>query len=292
MTTMNNNAVNQPKAHEIEVRKPGFFGKIKWAVVKAGFSTFGRSSKGVRTGYRFGFDSGNMLDYVYVNKAHGTLLVGKLVDRFYLNSIGWRGIRARRVLLKQMLKAEIENNRADGIKTRILDVAAGPGRYLQELLQEIGEEKGDVEVLCRDLSLAGVTQGAQQAQEAGIKHIQYEQGDAFNPAPTNATLGSAPNVIVVSGLYELMLEDEIIRTSLKTLYKFLTPGGAIFYTAQNRHPQLEFIANVLPNRDGIPWVMRCRPVEAMDNWGKEAGFKQVESRIEEVGLFSVTTGRK
>jgi hypothetical protein len=30
----------------------------------------------------------------------------------------------------------------------------------------------------------------------------------------------------------------------------------------------------------------------MDNWGKEAGFKQVESRIEEVGLFSVTTGRK
>lgn len=122
--------------------------------------------------------------------------------------------------------------------------------------------------------------------------ISYEQGDAFNPAPADAQLGGAPNVIVVSGLYELMLDDGIIRRSLKQLYQMLAPGGAIYFTTQTHHPQLDFIANVLPNRNGALWVMKCRPAAQLEQWAREAGFTQIESQAEEVGLFTITVGRK
>lgn len=292
MVTHNEPMVSKVAQRDMEVREPGAFGKVKWAVMRALLSTAGRASKGVRIGYEHGFDSGTMLDYVYVNKAQGSFVVGRLIDRVYLNAVGWRAIRARRELLKEMLRDEVERNRRQGQPTRLLDVAAGPGRYLQELLQASGPEKGDVRVLCRDLAPAGLEQGQAQADAAGLRGIYYEVGDAFNPAPTDVALGGAPNVIVVSGLYELLLDDELIQKSLGRLFEMLAPGGAIYFTTQTQHPQLEFIANVLPNRDGLPWVMKCRPVGQLEAWVRRAGFRQVESRQEKVGLFTVTTGRK
>lgn len=292
MTTTNFSQEIRHDMREMEVVKPSKLGQMKWAVMRFMMSTVGKTSQGVRIGYEHGFDSGTMLDYVYVNKAHGDWLIGKIIDRFYLNAIGWRAIRARRELLKAMLQAEIELNRAENKATRLLDVAAGPGRYLQELLQEVGAARGDVRILCRDLASAGLEQGRNRADELGLTAISYEKGDAFNPAPADTTLGGAPNIIVVSGLYELFLDDELIQASLGKLYEMLAPGGLIFFTTQTHHPQLEFIANVLPNREGIPWVMKCRTASQAETWAKQAGFRQVESRLEKVGLFSVTVGRK
>ena len=47
-------------------------------------------------GWGSGFDSGRTLDYVYENKPRGFTWLGRLIDKNYLNSIGWRGIRVRR----------------------------------------------------------------------------------------------------------------------------------------------------------------------------------------------------
>ncbi len=277
---------------QIIVSKPGVLGRMKWALLRGMLSTVGRASKGVRVGYQFGFDSGIMLDYVYLNRAQGVLGIGKLIDRAYLNAVGWRAIRARRALLEAMLRGRIERNRAAGEPTRLLDVAAGPGRYEQEVLWQSQPERGDLRFLCRDLSAENVLQGAKQAEAAGLTSIAFEQGDAFNPAPADAQLGGDPNVIVVSGLYELILDDETIRQSLKRLYEMLAPGGAIYFTTQTNHPQLDFIANVLPNRDGVLWVMKCRPVAQLEDWARQAGFIEITSQAEEVGLFTATVGRK
>ena len=267
-------------------------GQIKWAIMRGIFSTVGRTSKGIRIGYTFGFDSGMMLDYVYINQAQGSFGVGKLIDRLYLNAIGWRAIRARRALLQQRLYDEVERNRAQCKATRLLDVASGPGRYLQELLSKCEPERGDLHILCRDLSMHDLALGTKRAEAAGLQTIHYQQGDAFNPAPTDAQLGGPPNVIVVSGLYELILEDEIIQQSLQRLYQMLEPGGTLYFTTQTQHPQLEFIANVLPNRNGAPWIMKCRPSTQLEAWAHQAGFSQIESQLEEVGLFTVTGARK
>jgi SAM-dependent methyltransferase len=293
MATQNRRATTtQEAAQQITVVTPGPLERMKWALMRGLLSTVGRASKGVRIGYRFGFDSGIMLDYVYLNQAQGVPGIGTLIDRTYLNAVGWRAIRARRVLVQEMLLAEIERNRAESRSTRLLDVAAGPGRYLQEVLRQSQPERGDLRILCRDLAPENVMQGTKQAAAAGLKGITFEQGDAFDPAPTDTQLGGAPNVVIVSGLYELILEDELIQQSLARLYQLLAPGGAIYFTTQTHHPQLDFIANVLPNRNGVFWVMKCRPVAQLEEWARRAGFVQITSQVEEVGLFSVTTGRK
>ena len=58
------------------------------------------------------------------------------------------------------------------------------------------------------------------------------------------------------------------------------------------NPQLEFIANVLPNRNGALWVMKCRSSAQLEAWAQQAGFKSAKSQLEEVGLFTVTEARK
>ncbi|MFD4768984.1 class I SAM-dependent methyltransferase family protein [Streptomyces niveus] len=270
-------------------RRTGSLNRARWAAMRLLLGTVGRASAGIRIGYRHGFDSGSMLDYVYVNKAGGFPLVGHLIDRVYLNAVGWRAIRARRELLKDVLRKEIARRGGGegvGRGVRVLDVASGPGRYLQDLLAEY--EPGTVHVECRDLDRAGLAQGERQAAERGLTGISYAYGDALDPAPSS----DAPDIVVVSGLYELLLDDSVIEASVARLREMLAPGGVLVFTTQTHHPQLEFIANVLPNREGDLWEMRCRPVELAERWAAQAGFTEVASRREPVGLFTVTTARR
>ena len=60
------------------------------------FRQLGALSDGIDVGRTFGFSSGEMLDYVYENRASGWGPLGRWIDRIYLDSIGWRGIRERR----------------------------------------------------------------------------------------------------------------------------------------------------------------------------------------------------
>ena len=256
--------------------------ELKWSVIRALLGTIGRTSKGIRIGYRHGFDSGTMLDYVYVNQARGLLGVGRLIDRVYLNAVGWRAIRARRELLQEVLQQEIA--RRPGREVFILDVAAGPGRYLQDLIAPYAS--GRVRVLCRDLAGPGLWQGERLARERGLKSIAYEMGDALAP---RIPAEGPPDVVVVSGLYELLLDDATIQQSLNSLRTLLAPGGTLVFTTQTNHPQLDFIANVLPNRNGDLWVMKCRPAQETETWATAAGYTQVSTRKEQLGLFTVTT---
>jgi hypothetical protein len=292
VTTKTKQVLQHEPGVQMSVTSPSLLGQLKWMSMRLLLSSVGRLSKGIRLGYRFGFDSGTMLDYVYVNQAQGALGIGVLFDRFYLNAVGWRAIRARSVLLQCKLCQEVERNRAQNAPIRLLDVASGPGRYLQSLLVSCGSETGDLRILCRDLATPGLVQGKKLARERALQHIFYEPGDAFAPASTDELLGGAPNVIVVSGLYELLLDDDLIQRSLKQLYELLAPGGSLYFTTQIQHPQLDFIANVLPNRDGKPWIMKCRPVSLLEEWMQSAGFVQVQSEVEAVGLFAVTRGCK
>src|SRR5687768_15869734 len=77
---------------------------LRWRAIRAALRLGARISDGLALGYRHGFDSGPMLDYVYRNEARGRLLIGRAIDRLYLNQIGWRAIRARRVLLAATLR--------------------------------------------------------------------------------------------------------------------------------------------------------------------------------------------
>ncbi|MBI2171413.1 MAG: class I SAM-dependent methyltransferase family protein [Chloroflexi bacterium] len=267
--------------------------QARWAVIRSLFRTVGRASDGIALGFRYGFDSGEMLDYVYENKAKGRLLVGRALDRIYLNAIGWRAIRGRKELLKRVLLGEVIARAGQGRPVVILDVAAGPGRYLQDLCLELqvqGRPLNDVTIICRDMDAQGLSWGRRRAEGRALTNIRYEPGDACDPASL-AEVQPRPDIVVVSGLYELFTDPAPIRRSLLGIHAILNPGGTLVFTTQVRHPQLELIANVLVNREGKPWVMQCREATTMEGWARAAGFAVRSTQLESDGLFAVTTVR-
>src|SRR4029450_13964718 len=108
-----------------------------FAVARAGLKVAGQLSRGIEIGWRFGFDSGLSLDYVYRNEPTGWSPLGRLIDKSYLNSIGWRGIRQRKENLNKILRDLILKVHRENEPVRILDIAAGAGRYVIETIRDI-----------------------------------------------------------------------------------------------------------------------------------------------------------
>jgi len=249
-----------------------------------GLATGGRLSRGIQEGWRTGFDSGESLDHVYRDTAEGITPIGRLIDRFYLDSPGWRGIRQRKVHMLEMLERAIEMTTAKGEPVRVLDIAAGPGRYLLEAIKK----HPDIEIsgiLC-DRDEGGLEAGRKLAESLQVNSVEYRSSDAFDPQAI-ASHTPRPNVGIVSGLYELFPSNDLIRDSLRGLADAIPNGGLLIYTNQPWHPQQEMIARVLPNRDGEPWIMRCRTQAEMDQLVASVGFRKIGMLIDNEGIFSV-----
>ena len=253
--------------------------------------TIGKLSKGLTLGVKTGFDSGSTLDYVYKNQAQGCTPLGKMIDRTYLDSVGWRGIRIRKQHIEQLLKLAIQRIQALGKPVRIVDIAAGHGRYILEALQS--SDMQGYQVQLRDYSLINVTQGRALIAEKGMaEHVRFDEGDAFD-GQSLAQLMPRPTIAVISGLYELFPENHLIETSLEGLAQAVEQGGYLLYTNQPWHPQLELIARGLTShREGQPWVMRRRTQLEMDQLIERAGFKKVDQLIDEWGIFSVSIAQR
>ena len=255
-----------------------------FAVQRLSLSTLGRLSRGVRLGWESGFDSGRSLDYVYENEARGEMGVGKLIDRTYLDSVGWKGIRQRKIHLEKLLRVALR----ESSEPRILDVATGCGRYVLDVLKD----EPRAMALLRDFTPANVEQGREIARSMGLSdRVTFEVGDAFDEEAL-AKITPAPTVAVVSGLYELFGDNDMVLASLRGIARAMKGGGALVYTGQPWHPQLEMIARVLTNRDGKPWVMRRRTQEEMDDLVRAAGFTKVDMEIDRWGIFTVSLAKK
>jgi len=121
--------------------------------------------------------------------------------------------------------------------------------------------------------------------------VTFQLGDAFDE-DSLAAIRPAPNVAVVSGLYELFPDNGPVRRSLRGLARAVEPEGYLVYTGQPWHPQVEMIARVLNNREGRPWIMRRRTQEEMDDLVREAGFEKIAEEIDTWGIFTVSLARR
>jgi alpha-beta hydrolase superfamily lysophospholipase/SAM-dependent methyltransferase len=264
---------------------------LYWSATRANLRFGGLLSDGVRLGHATGFDSGSTLDYVYRNVPAGRGPVGRLIDRQYLNSIGWRGIRQRKLNIEELLQQAMEQLRARGLPLRIVDIAAGHGRYVLEALAA-GAERPD-RILLRDYSELNVREGRALIAQKGLGDIaEFEQGDAFDRASL-AALDPRPTIGIVSGLYELFPDNDLVARSLAGLADAIEPGGRLIYTGQPWHPQLELIARALTShRGGAAWVMRRRTQGEMDQLVAAAGFAKRRQLIDEWGIFTVSLAER
>ena len=265
---------------------------LYWAMTRQSLKLGGLLSEGVKLGHDTGFDSGSTLDYVYRNQARGVPLLGTLVDRMYLESIGWRGIRQRKLHVEELQREAMRQLRADGKPVHVLDVAAGHGRYVLEALQADLNTRPD-SILLRDYSELNVREGSALIRAKGLTDIaRFVQGDAFDRASL-AAVQPRPTLAIVSGLYELFDDNEMVLRSLQGISDAVPAGGWLVYTGQPWHPQLELIARALTShRAGQAWVMRRRVQAEMDQLVDEAGFEKIEQRIDEWGIFTVSLARR
>jgi len=265
--------------------------ELYWRATRAGLKLGASLSEGVKLGFETGFDSGSTLDYVYRNQPSGRSALGRLIDRTYLQSIGWRGIRQRKLHVEELLRLAMDRLREQERAVRIVDIAAGHGRYILEALQ--GIEPLPEAVLLRDYSDINVRDGQALIEAKGLGAIaRFVKGDAFDRADL-AALDPKPSLAVVSGLYELFGDNAMVGGSLVGLAEAVEPGGYLVYTGQPWHPQLELIARALTShREGQPWVMRRRSQGEMDQLVEAAGFRKLTQRIDEWGIFSVSLAQK
>ena len=248
--------------------------------------TLGTLSNGVKLGFETGFDSGSTLDYIYQNQPQGKNWLGQQFDKIYLHSIGWRGIRQRKINLEYMIKQAVSTLQNKDMPVRIVDIAAGHGRYVIEALSNIPAVE---QILLRDYSEINVNKGRQMIADNNMTDkAHFEIGDAFNEQQL-ASLNPQPTLGIVSGLYELFPDNTLLHSSLAGLAAAIPAGGILLYTNQLWHPQLKTIAwSLTSHRDGEPWIMRNRSQGEMDALVSAAGFDKCTEIIDEWGIFSVS----
>lgn len=263
-------------------------GNLQFMLTRMAIYKLGNISDGVKTGVMHGFDSGASLDKVYENNPKGSNILGKWIDNFYLNNIGWRGIRIRKEHLLELANIAIHNlNKTDKQNIRALDIASGNGYYMFELCQA----HKNLSVELRDYDTHNIEVLTQKAQTLSLDNrISVKQADAFNTDSYHDK--TAYDLAVASGVFELFGDNGAVMTAINGIYDSLTDEGYFIYTNQPWHPEQEFIGKTLNNHKGKNWVMRCRTQAEMDQLVAKAGFKKVAMRIDDFGIFSVSLAIK
>jgi hypothetical protein len=168
-----------------------------------------------------------------------------------------------------------------------MDIAAGHGRYVLDAV--LGGGAKPESILLRDYSDINVRDGQTLIAEKGLQDIaRFAQADAFDRDGL-AAVSPRPTLAVVSGLYELFGDNDLVARSLAGVGAAVEAGGYLVYTGQPWHPQLEMIARALTShRQGQAWVMRRRTQAEMDQLVAAAGFRKIAQRIDEWGIFTVS----
>lgn len=263
--------------------KAWYYGAMRFLL-----GSVGRLSKGVRIGLERGFDSGVMLDYVYDNRPQGSGRLGIAIDRAFLGAPGWRGIRNRGALVADKVAEAIRAAGKDGATVRLADLACGGGRYILEALKSVGV-RVPVRAVLRDYRRENVAKAEANAIRLGLD-VTVEPADAF--ADYHLRKLGQVDVVVVSGLHEIIPDDARVEAHFAQIARILVPGGRLILTVQPDHPQLEFIARVLKSHTGRPWAMRLRPLDLTTRWVEAAGLVVESIDMERSGIFGVLVARK
>ncbi|MBU5616464.1 alpha/beta fold hydrolase [Psychrobacter sp. TAE2020] len=284
-----------------------------FAITRFAMQKFGKVSSAIATGLEHGFDSGNSLDHVYYNQPSGKGGLGKAVDKFYLNNIGWQGIRIRREHILELgahalAEIELKNNyknkyddtqgkvdlhqryQSKPYQPKLLDIACGHGFYAFDLLTSFAELQAEL----RDYDTHNIQALQAKAQRLNLgDRVLACQRDAFDPASYQQDNNSEKfDMAIASGVFELFSDNTLPATALTGIYASLKEQGYLLYTNQPWHPEQEFISKTLNNHRGSSWVMRCRSQAEMDQLVDDAGFDKIAMRIDKFGIFTVSLAIK
>ena len=236
-------------------------------------------------GLEEGFDSGSSLDYVYKNEPSGKSIIGKSLDKYYLNEIGWVGIRDRKRNFLEIIREKIKTYPNKDIK--ILDIAGGVGNYIFDLKKEFPE----ISFIINEFKKSNIEKGEKVIAENSWDNIKFTNFDCFD-IETYKKINFEPDIVIISGIFELFSDNKMLNSALKGIDNILKKDGCIIYTGQPWHPQLNKIAFVLNNHREGKWIMRRRSQKELDNIFRYNGFEKNKMLIDNFGIFTVSLAEK
>jgi len=265
--------------------------RIHWALNKFALKHIGKFSSGIKLGLETGFDSGASLDYIYRNQADGSNILGRYIDRYYLKNVGWNCTRMRGKHVEEFISLAISRLLGAQKEIKLLDIAAGHGRYIINALENTHQPIAHL--LIRDFDPANVEKGNHLLSQKKFANVAlFEQGDAFSFADL-ATLPKDRTLSIVSGLYELFSDNNMVQTSLNGIANATEIGGYLIYTTKLWNPKFAYMARVLAShKKGEYWLLRRRSQREIDQMVTIAGFEKIEQKMDPWGMFSVVLAKK
>ena len=258
---------------------------LYYKFLAAFLKTFGRLSRGIDTGFTYGFDSGIIMNYIYDNKARGKFGVGQILDRIFLDQITCRAFRSIKQIQIDMISRYL---RERGEKpTFIVDLASGKADYIYEILKSSDRE---LKILLCDIAESSLRESRRISDELGFgDKISFRQGDALD-IENLKRIELKPDLLIEVGLYGIIHDDALLLAHLLDVGEILRPE-AILFNVQTQNPQIESIARVLKNQHGERCVWHLRPAEKIIGWAREAGFTDPEIVMDPYNIYAVVMMR-
>lgn len=234
-------------------------------------------------------DSGLNFDHMYRRKPKGITSFGKFVDSILLNLPSVKATRNRKDIIIGMLENEIANNIIENKKTRIVDIASGPARYLTEMINHYNQDK--IEVLCLDRDRRSLNFGKILSTN---KPMRYAKANVFKLGhlkKLSDRIAWKPNIVISSGLFEY-LDDDDVKKILDDVYKNIENGGLFIFATQRDNPSKKLMEKVCKMQSGNAWKLIYRDPLDLRRWIIEAGFKNPIVSIDKWNMYEFCMGRK
>jgi len=258
---------------------------IYYKILYLFLKSFGRISKGIDIGFKYGFDSGMIMNYIYRNKAQGKFYIGKFIDRMFLNQLTCRAFRSIKSIQIEMIRSYLLER--DDKSTFIVDLASGRADYIYDTL-EMSDQK--IEVLLCDISESALNESKETADKLNLDNVvRFKCADALDTENLKQ-INPKPNLLIEVGLYGIIHNDDLLRKHLSDVKQILKPD-AILFNVQTQNPQIELIARSLKNQHGERCVWHLRSVEEVIRWAEEAGFKNPKITIDPYDIYAVVLMR-
>lgn len=248
--------------------------RIGYALFRLLLRTIGQLSEGIRLGWRTGFDSGVMLEYIYEDHPRGITPLGVWFDRLFISHPVWDGVRSRRQMLIQQLTEAMGHYH----QPLIFDLAAGVGSYLFAL------PPNRATIIAGDYEPEAVQRGQAKASQLNRPDIQFRRNNAFEP---KEFASERADILVASGFFDILTQEEQIQLVLKNGSAVVEPGSRWIFTLQESHPNLKMLQQVFVDLHQKPWELVPRPAETLLAWAKPLGWKL--EKLERNAFFAVGT---
>lgn len=241
-------------------------------------------SDGIRLCRTEGAASGRMMGYACRNQEQGKGIIGRWIDRRFLNYPGWEGVRQRRAAMANLIVRAIQDLKNEGCDSPVvLDIASGTADYLFDAILSLDR---NITAICLDSADSSVAEGNRKTLELGLDNIRFQPGDAMD-ADALARLAPPPNVIISSGFYELLTDEKDVKRSLRIIANLLSPSGRLIVSHQKARPSLKGLSRHFSG----PLQLQMRSPQAVEALLTSTGF-QVVARTDAANLYEIFLTRR